>query len=339
MCTRVVTFLGLALLAGAVGCGQTPPTESVRFLEGTEIDLGTVPGTARRQFTLVNDTDRAIEVAQVSTDCGCAAAMVESGTRVVPPRGRCLLDFTLVVGAGQRRTTALTVVTKDGNFANINISATGRVSRWRGVDERVDAGRIWVGDKGECVVRVASTEPLLASEDPPHGQWEFGDSSRVTLGASQMKRRPDGVWECSCVVQVAATHVGRFSATVACSVEGAVVKTPVTWTVVSPLGLESHRILVPRTTPVSIPVSVPTGLAIVGVACAEAAPGVDCAFDAEAGVLSKPVLTIHLRQDGRSVEQPGILDLTVILSEAAGGRRFESPLSVLFTAKREQVDK
>lgn len=330
-----VCCLSLVVIAVAAGCGERPEwaeSRALRFLEGEEIDLGVVPGKSRSVFTLLNASDKTRRITHISTSCGCAAAILQGKSRVIPPGGRCAIDFTLTVGAGRRRRTSLTVLTADGGVAVIDIAAEGRVSQWRAHRTRVDLGCIWLGDEGSARIRVESRTALPASEDPPDAHWTCRDSSRVYLEVGDLVRRPQGNYDALCTVRVVPTHLGSYSATVMCEVEGAVVPIALSWRVASPLGLASHQIRAPSvSSPVSIPLAIPQGLSLIRAESARSAADIDCVVDGGAAERQGPTLTIrrHANPDDRA--PLGVREIAVAMKDALRGHQFTSPLTVLFT--------
>ncbi|MBC7227637.1 MAG: DUF1573 domain-containing protein [Thermoflexales bacterium] len=91
---RIRVLLGLAvtllLLAGCAS-GNTPGRIE---LSATEADLGTIPNTepVSRTFEIRNVGQGPLEIAGVSTSCGCTTAEVSS--RYLPPGGRARLTVT-----------------------------------------------------------------------------------------------------------------------------------------------------------------------------------------------------------------------------------------------------
>jgi hypothetical protein len=91
----VLALLAAALVASAAGVrAEEPKTPRIR-VEPEAFDFGkALPGkTLRKEFTLSNFGDGPLEIANVSTTCGCTAALA-SDTKLAPG-GSTVLRVTL----------------------------------------------------------------------------------------------------------------------------------------------------------------------------------------------------------------------------------------------------
>jgi len=81
---RVAAFGAALLLATAASAGDAPPAPRIR-VEPESFDFGNaLPGkTLRKEFTILNFGDAALELESVSTTCGCTAAL--AGARRIEP--------------------------------------------------------------------------------------------------------------------------------------------------------------------------------------------------------------------------------------------------------------
>ena len=83
---RVLWLLAAALLAGGAGSGRAEEQKTPRIrVEPEAFDFGkALPAkTLRKEFTLSNFGDAALVIENVSTTCGCTAALA-SDTRLAP---------------------------------------------------------------------------------------------------------------------------------------------------------------------------------------------------------------------------------------------------------------
>jgi hypothetical protein len=81
---RVAAVAAALVLATAAGAGDSPPAPRIR-VEPESFDFGNaLPGrTLRKEFTIRNFGDAALELESVSTTCGCTAAL--AGTKRIEP--------------------------------------------------------------------------------------------------------------------------------------------------------------------------------------------------------------------------------------------------------------
>ena len=83
---RVLWLLAAALLAGGAGSGRAEEQKTPRIrVEPEAFDFGkALPAkTLRKEFTLSNFGDEALVIENVSTTCGCTAALA-SDTKLAP---------------------------------------------------------------------------------------------------------------------------------------------------------------------------------------------------------------------------------------------------------------
>lgn len=308
---------------------------SIRFVVGDLVDFGIVSGKSTHYFTLANESRRTVEISDVVTSCGCAAAVIQRAS-LLPPGGQCVVEFALTVRAGKRRSATITALSTDGDVASLRVSAQGRSSRWRAIHRETDDGRVWLGDERTATVQVESMVSLAELKGPPHAEWVCLDSGRVKLSAGDIERRPDGTFMASCDAHIWGSHAGQFAATVICQIEGSDVPIALTWEVVSPLGLGAQELMVPiSSTPTTFALSVAQGLSVVDLVrpSSEGGAGQSVAVQyvdpvSEAG----PSLRVHVAADA-SARSLDIVEVQFVLEERATRRTFKTPVTSLFLSQ------
>lgn len=245
-------LLASAAAAILLACGESEPVPpSARLVMAREFESvldGVAPGQ-RIPLPVVNQGSDVITISAIVTSCGCAVAHMGSTPVQLQPGATLEAELALSVESQSWRAFSVTVISVELEPFRLTLRARGRRSSWTPTQASLDLPSVLVGVPHEFVLGVEASDPsrTATSRDSAAsiGRWSSTDSS-LSVMAQEADDESGPRRAVRCHVNLIATRPGPGAASIRWTAHGEETVIPVRWIASSPLGLQTHVVVLER---------------------------------------------------------------------------------------------